>query len=301
MRVQRMILARFGTQVKGQLLMKSIRLHGTGNLQMHDEPVPVAGAGEKLVRIKSVGVCGSDRHSFSEGSIGDAKLEHPLVLGHEFAGLTQDGQRVAIDPAVPCGHCEFCEHGHPNLCSNLIFAGHGKTDGALREWMVWHEKSLFPIPDSISDDDGAMLEPLGVAIHTVDLGKLKAGMRVGVFGCGPIGLLILQMAKLAGAANIIATDKLAHRLEAAKGFGATHAFSAQEDGELAQIEAVTNGRGVDVAFEAAGAQDSVDTSFAAVASGGKVVLAGIPDDDRTSFSASTARRKGLTIKLVRRM
>jgi L-iditol 2-dehydrogenase len=167
--------------------------------------------------------------------------------------------------------------------------------------MVWHEKSLFPIPDSISDDDGAMLEPLGVAIHTVDLGKLKAGMTVGVFGCGPIGLLILQMAKLAGAANIIATDKLAHRLEAAKGFGATHAFSAQEGGELAQIEAVTNGRGVDVAFEAAGAQDSVDTSFAAVASGGKVVLAGIPDDDRTSFSASTARRKGLTIKLVRRM
>lgn len=146
-----------------------------------------------------------------------------------------------------------------------------------------------------------MLEPLGVAIHTVDLGKLKPGMTVGVFGCGPIGLLILQVAKLAGAANRIATDKLAHRVEAAKRFGATHAFLAEEGREMQEIEAVTNRRGVDVAFEAAGTQEAVDAAFAAVTAGGKVVLAGIPEDDRTSFSASLARRKGLTIKLVRRM
>jgi L-iditol 2-dehydrogenase len=248
-----------------------------------------------------VGVCGSDLHWFAEGSIGDAKLEHPLVLGHEFAGITEDGQRVAIDPASSCGLCEFCEHGHPNLCANLIFAGHGKTDGALREWMAWSQKSLFPIPDSISDADGAMLEPLGVAIHTVDLGKLKAGMTVGVFGCGPIGLFIIQMAKLSGAAKVIATDKLAHRVEAAKRFGASDALYAGEGRELGEIQAATKGRGVDVAFEAAGTQEAVDTAFTAVASGGKVVIAGIPDDDKTSFSASTARRKGLTIKLVRRM
>ena len=281
--------------------MKSVRLHGTGNLQIHEEPVPVAGAGEKLVRIKAVGVCGSDLHWFSEGSIGDAKLDHPLVLGHEFAGITEDGQRVAIDPAIPCGSCEYCVHGHPNLCANLIFAGHGQTDGALREWLAWSAKSLIPIPDSISDADGAMLEPLGIAIHTVDLGKLKSGMTVGVFGCGPIGLLILQVAKLSGAAKIIATDKLAHRVEAAKRFGADQTFLVDGDARLPEIEMVTNGRGVDVAFEAAGTQDAVDTAFAAVASGGKVVLAGIPNDDRTAFSASTARRKGLTIKLVRRM
>lgn len=281
--------------------MKSVRLHGTGNLQIHDEPVPVAGEGEKLIRIKSVGLCGSDLHWFSEGEIGDAKLDQPLVLGHEFAGVTEEGQRVAIDPAIPCGHCELCRHGHPNLCADLIFAGHGKTDGALREWMAWSEKSLFPIPDSISDAEGAMLEPLGVAIHTVDLGKLKAGMTVGVFGCGPIGLLIIQMAKLSGAAKIIATDKLAHRVEAAERFGASQAFLVGDNSRLGEIRAATRGRGVDVAFEAAGTQAAVDTSIAAVAAGGKVVLAGIPDDDKTSFSASTARRKGLTIKLVRRM
>ena len=160
---------------------------------------------------------------------------------------------------------------------------------------------FFPIPDSISDADGALLEPLGVAIHAVDLGKLKAGMTVGVFGCGPIGLLIIQMAKLSGAANIIATDKLAHRVEAAKRLGASEAFLMGDNSQRSEIAAMTQGREVDVAFDAAGTQDAVDDAFAAVLPGGKVVLAGIPDDDKTSFSASTARRKGLTIKLVRRM
>ena len=281
--------------------MKSVRLHGTGNLQIHEESTPEPGAGETLVRVKSVGVCGSDLHWFAEGGIGDAKLDHPLVLGHEMAGVTADGQRVAIDPAIPCGHCEFCQRGHPNLCENLIFAGHGDTDGSLRECMVWNNKSLFPIPESLSFDDGAMLEPLGIAIHTVDLGKVKPGMSVGVIGCGPIGLLVIQMVKLSGASNIIATDKLPHRVEAAKAFGASHAFLAEDGRELGGIRAATSGRGVDVAFDASGAPDAVDMAFAAVSVGGKVILAGIPDEDRTTFTASMARRKGLTIKLVRRM
>jgi L-iditol 2-dehydrogenase len=283
------------------VLMKSVRLHGTGDLRLHTEPVPVAGPGERLVRVRSVGVCGSDLHWFSEGEIGDARLARPLVLGHEFAGELEDGQRVAVDPALPCGTCEFCQKGHPNLCSALIFAGHGEQDGSMREWMAWSGKCLYPIPDSLTAEEGAMLEPLGVAIHTVDLAQLKPGMSVGIFGCGPIGLLILQMAKLAGATRIIATDKLPHRVEAARACGASHAIWVGEDPSLEEIHAATQGRGVDVAFEAAGTQAAVDTSFAAVIPGGKVILAGIPASDKTAFSASTARRKGLTIKLVRRM
>jgi L-iditol 2-dehydrogenase len=254
-------------------------------------------------------VCGSDLHWFSEAGIGDAQLKHPLVLGHEFAGETQEGQRVAVDPAISCGVCEFCLQGHPNLCSALIFAGHGEQDGALQECIAWDEKSLFPIPDSFTQADGAMLEPLGVAIHSVDLGKLKAGMTVGVFGCGPIGLLIVQLARLAGATNIIATDVLPQRVDAAKSLGAHHAFLAEDSRELEEpalsvvemIRAATQGRGVDVVFEAAGEQSAVDAAFSAVLPGGKVILVGIPDNDRTSFNASLARRKGLTIKLVRRM
>jgi L-iditol 2-dehydrogenase len=281
--------------------MKVVRLHAHGELRLHDEPEPVPVAGEAVVRVKAVGVCGSDLHWFSEGEIGDAKIEHPLVLGHEFAGETEDGTRMAVDPALPCGNCEFCKRGHPNLCENMIFAGHGKTDGALREYASYPPRCLFSLPDSLSFADGAMLEPLGVAIHAVDLGKLRTGMSVGVFGCGPIGLLIVQLVRLSGASTIIATDVLPHRLEAAKGYGAHQAIVAEAGRELDEIQAATNGRGVDVAFEAAGEQEAVDVSVAAVLPGGKVILVGIPAVDQTSFPASVARRKGLTLKLVRRM
>ncbi|MGD8406005.1 MAG: zinc-binding dehydrogenase [Anaerolineales bacterium] len=281
--------------------MKALRLHATGDLRIHDEPVPSLGNGEELMRVKAVGVCGSDLHWFSEASIGDATLDHPLVLGHEFAGVTENGENVAVDPAIPCGHCEFCERGHPNLCENMIFAGHGRQDGALREWLAWPQRQLFRLPASLTNADGAMLEPLGVAIHAVNLGKLQAGMTVGVFGCGPIGLLTVQMARLSGASNIIATDLLPHRAEAAKSLGAQHAFVVGSRLDPGQLRAATGGRGVDVAFEAAGEQEAIDDAFAAVAPGGKVILAGIPSEDQTMFSASIARRKGLTIKMVRRM
>ena len=281
--------------------MKALRLHAPGDLRIHDEPTPDCGLDEQRLRVKAVGICGSDLHWFQEGSIGDALLNKPLILGHEFSGVTQAGEHVAIDPAIPCDHCEWCQKGHPNLCENLKFAGHGTQDGAMREVIAWPTKCLHRIPDSLSDADGAMLEPLGVAIHAVDLAKIKIGMTVGVFGCGPIGLLILQLAKLSGAAHIIATDKLPHRVEAAKRFGADQAFCVEDQPGRSEIGAATHERGVDVAFDAAGEQEAVDDAFAAVLPGGKVILAGIPGEDKTSFSASTARRKGLTIKLVRRM
>ena len=281
--------------------MKVLRLHATGDLRLHNESIPTPSEGEELVRVKAVGICGSDLHWFSDASIGDANLDHPLVLGHEFSGITESGKTVAVDPAIPCGQCEFCEHGHPNLCENMIFAGHGTQDGALQEWLTWPKRQLFPIPDSLMSADGAMLEPLGVAIHAVDLGKVRAGMTVGVFGCGPIGLLTVQMARLSGASNIIATDLLPHRVEAAKNLGVQHAFVVGDRLDPDRLRAATGGRGVDVAFEAAGEQEAVDDAFAAVVPGGKVILGGIPTEDHTVFSASIARRKGLTIKMVRRM
>jgi L-iditol 2-dehydrogenase len=137
-------------------------------------------------------------------------------------------------------------------------------------------------------------EPLGVALHAVDLGQLRAGMTVGVFGCGPIGLLILQLARLAGASSIIATDVLQHRLDAAKSFGA-HRIALVSPGDNSALSSMSSGgNGVDVAFEVAGEQGAVDDAIALVSPGGKVILVGIPADDRTSFTASTSRRKGLT-------
>jgi L-iditol 2-dehydrogenase len=280
--------------------MKAVRLHAVGDLRLNDEPMPTPDADESLVRVTAVGLCGSDLHWLGEGAIGDARLSAPLVLGHEFAGVTAEGVRVAVDPAISCGQCEFCREGTPNLCTALRFAGHGTQDGALREYVAWRTRLLHVLPDSLTDAEGALLEPLGVALHAIALGHVKPGMSVGVLGCGPIGLLMVQLARVAGATTIIATDTLPHRLDAARAFGATQTIAA--DGQEANaVSAITHGRGVDVAFEVAGANAAVEAAIAVVKPGARVVLVGIPDDDRTTFTASVARRKGLTIKLSRRM
>lgn len=266
--------------------MKVVRLHSVEDVRLHDEPAPAPRPGEALLRVTAVGLCGSDVHWFGEAGIGDARLAAPLVLGHEFAGVTEAGQRVAVDPAIPCEQCEYCREGNPNLCAALRFAADGSQDGALCEWLAWPTRCLYPIPDSFSDADGAMLEPLGVALHAVDLGKMRAGMKVGVFGCGPIGLLVMQVARAAGAADVFVTEPLAHRLDAARRFGAKE---------------WTKGGEVHVAFECAGENEAVEDAIVATRPGGRVVLVGIPADDRTTFTASVARRKGLTLKLSRRM
>jgi L-iditol 2-dehydrogenase len=286
-------------------LLKALRLGRNGILNLVDEDPPKSTHGETLVRVTAVGICGSDIHWYEDGGIGDARVTNPLILGHEFSGVIDEGdrvgERVAVDPALPCWRCELCLQGHPNLCKRILFAGDGEQDGALREQLSWPVTNLYEIPDSITDVEGAMLEPLGVAIHAVELGKLKPGMRVGVYGCGPIGLLILQLARMMGASQIIATDKLSHRLDAAEGFGATDTFQAENCNEVKDVVSATKSSGVDVAFEVAGENEAVETAVETAALGGRVVLVGIPSEDRTSFRATTARRKGLTIKLSRRM
>jgi L-iditol 2-dehydrogenase len=283
--------------------MKAARLHALGDLRISDEPAPVAGPATSLVQVTAVGICGSDLHWWGEGGIGDATLQHPLVLGHEAAGVIMDGprqgERVAIDPAIPCGRCRPCRDGYRNLCTRVRFAGHGSQDGALREFLAWPDEQLFPLPDTVSDSDGAVLEPLGVALHALDLGHLRLGGSAAVVGCGPIGLLLIQVLLAAGAATVIAVEPLPHRRAAAAALGvpATGPAGLAEPGRLAEL----TGDGIDVAFEMAGTGDAVQLAVAVARPGGRVVLGGIPGDDRTTFSASVARRKGLTIAMVRRM
>ncbi len=281
--------------------MKTLRLHAPHDLRFHDEPTPQPGAGEALLQVKAVGICGSDLHWFQEGNIGDTGLDHPLVLGHEITAITAEGERVAVEPSISCNQCEYCLRGDPNLCENLIFAGHGINDGALCQQMAWPERCLFPVPDGLSDAEATLLEPLGIAMHAVGLGKLQAGMNVGIFGVGPIGLLILQLVRLAGVEKAVVTDRLAHRLEAARALGAAKTVLAGTPTEQQEVMAAVGKGGVDVAFEVAGENEAVESAVAYARPGSRVILAGIPADDRTSFPASTARRKGLTLKLVRRM
>ena len=239
-----------------------------------------------LVQITAVGICGSDLHYFSHASIGGVALSEPMVLGHEFAGLTPDGRHVALDPAIPCMQCEYCRTGNPNLCPSVKFAGNLGIDGAFQQYIAWPNRCLVPLPPAISDIEGAMLEPLGIAIHAVDLGKLRTGMTVGIFGCGPIGLLTLQVARAAGATRLLVTEPLAQRME----------FALQSGAEVWDRR-----QQVDVAFECAGENEAVEDAIEAARPGGRVVLVGIPENERTTFNAAVARRKGLTIKMTRRM
>lgn len=277
--------------------MLAARLKSAGSIEVAEEAVPVPGPGESLVKVTAVGLCGSDLHWFGQGAIGDAVVSRPLVLGHEMGGVVVggplDGRRVAIDPAIPDNTCPRCREGNHNLCPAVRFAGHGTTDGGLREYMAWPTEYLFQVPEHMGDTTIALLEPLGVALHAFDLGHVRFASTVGVVGCGPIGLMLVQVSRAGGASKVVAVEPLAHRREAADRSGADMSLSPEEaregEGEL------------DVVFEVAGNDDAVATATTLVRPGGRVVLVGIPDDDSTRFPASVARRKGLTILMSRRM
>jgi len=281
------------------------RFHAARDVRLADEPLPVPAPGESLVEITAVGLCGSDLHWYDEGGIGDARITRPIVGGHEMAGVVRggrlDGLRVAVDPAVPCHRCDLCLQGHPNLCRSIVFAGHATCDGGLQRYLAWPSARLHPLPDTLSDADGAMLEPLGVAIHAVDLGHVPLGGSVAVIGCGPIGLLLIQVARAAGAARVLAADPLVHRRQAARDRGADEVLDPADDAYASKLAAFTHDLGVDVAFEIAGVDAAIAAAAEAVRPGGRLVLGGIPSTEESAFPASVARRKGLTMAMVRRM
>lgn len=296
--------------------MTAARLHGPSDLRVETlaHPGP-PGATQVLLKIQAMGVCGSDLHSYADARIGDTVVGAPFILGHEFSAVVEEvgaealdgrlepihpGVRVAVDPAQPCGHCESCLKGHPNLCSHLRFSSNYPDGGCLCEWMLMPAHSCFPVPDAIDDVEAALLEPLGVAIHATDLARIRVSDSVAILGAGPIGLMILQIVKLAGAHPVYVSDKFTWRLALAEKLGGIPIPCDDED-QVSRVQRETHGRGVDVAIEAAWGGDSVSQACEMARLGGTVVLVGIPGDDRLSIKHSTARRKGLTILLCRRM
>lgn len=297
--------------------MLAARLHGPHDLRIDDVPQPLAPKrGQVLLRVTAVGVCGSDLHNYEDARIGDRDIPAPIILGHEFAGVVEAvgpdardgldqalhvGQRVAVDPATPCWRCEHCEHGYPNLCTRLHFHGLFPDDGSLCEHMLTDGRGCFPISGDITDSAAALLEPLGIGIHAVDLGALKVATSVAVIGAGCIGLMITKLAAMSGTHPIYTFDKFGWRAQESLKWGATEAFTL-DDGDSAEIIMdKTGGRGVDVVFEAAWADESVNTAAAMARNGGRVVLVGIPSDDNLQLRHSLARRKGLELLLSRRM
>jgi L-iditol 2-dehydrogenase len=260
---------------------------------------------EVLLEVSAVGLCGSDLHYYKDGGIGSAKIVEPFVPGHEFAGRLVDdlpefglasGTLVAVDPNDACGHCPHCREGHPNLCPNVEFIGAPPFHGAMTERLWVPKRSVVPLPEGFTAIDAAMLEPLGVAIHAVGLAKPRLMERVALIGCGPIGLLILQVMRVAGAGEILAVDPLAHRRAAAARLGASRTGAS-----VAEIQTWTAGEGAPLVVEATNSPDGMRDAVLAARIGGRVVLVGIPDGGNYTLPASEARRRALKIKFARRM
>lgn len=291
--------------------MKAAVLYGVEDIRVEDLPEPkVEGKDDVLVRIKSVGVCGSDVHFYTHGRIGDFVVERPLILGHESAGVVEEvgggvkdlkpGDRVALEPGIPCRRCEFCKAGRYNLCPDVRFFAAPPVDGTFAEYIVHPADLCFRLPDNVSLEEGAMVEPLSVGLHGAILGRVKPGDQVAVLGSGPIGLMSIQAAKAMGAGRVIGVDLYPFRLELARRLGADETINAEEDDTLEAILDLTKGRGVDIVFETAGAGITSQQAVEIARRGGTIVHIGLGSQEAVPTNIVKIIFKELTLQGVHR-
>lgn len=272
-----------------------------------EAPMPKIGADDVLIQVRSVGICGSDLHYYRSGSIGDFKAEFPFILGHEAAGIVQDvgenvttlkkGDRVCMEPGVPCMKCEECLSGHYNLCRDVRFWATPPYDGVLSEYVAHPAAFTFKIPDNMSFTEGALVEPLAIGLHGCNMGGVKLGQTVAIMGAGCIGLVTLLAAKAYGATRIIVGDVLDKRLEKARDLGAVTVNTAREDFN-AEVMQLTDGRGADVCIDCAGFSETVNTCLESAKPAGTVIIVGLGQDRVDGFNTGIMSTKELTVKSI---
>ena len=285
---------------------KALFIHGAGDIRISDCVPQDPKSDEVMVNVKAVGVCGSDLHYYKDGGIGTAKIKTAFIPGHQFSAVVSKdipekniarGELVAVDPASACDACEWCKRGHHNLCPNVKFIGAPPFNGAMTAELPVPTSSLIKIPQNMSAEQGAMLEPLGVCIHAIDLAKPRLIESIAVLGCGGIGLGIIQLLVRTGCHHIIAVDPQEHRAAKAIALGANISGP-----DISVINDATDLRGCDLVIEATNSPNGMADAVNSAAIGGRVVLVGIPDGDTyTTFSAAQARRRGLDVRFSRRM
>lgn len=291
--------------------MRAAYLFKPGSVSIEEVPVPeIKKDTDVLVRIRNVGICGSDIHYFLEGKIGSQIVEDKIILGHEAAGEVVDagtsvtrvgkGQKVAIEPGITCGRCEHCLGGLPNLCPDVKFFGTPPVDGALREYVVMPEDNLIPLSGGLDYNDGVLSEPLAIGLYGVKLSRLSVGDDVAITGAGPIGLSVLFSVRSGGAKKVFISDLIPARLEMAKKLGADRVVLAPKEDIVEVVKKETGGRGVDIGYEAVGNAVTFKQTSEAARIGGEAVIYGIPEDDRMEFDSHSVRRKQLRITNVRR-
>jgi L-iditol 2-dehydrogenase len=289
-----------------------------GEIEIEERPVPEPGPGQVLIEVSAVGVCGSDVHWFTEGRIGELVVDGPLVLGHEAAGVVRAlgpgvsrlsvGQRVALEPGVPCRRCRACRTGHYNLCPDVRFFATPPVDGAFARYVVHDEDFAHPLPDHVSDDAGALLEPLSVAIWATWKAGIAVGDRVVVTGAGPIGLLVAGVARVAGAVEVTVSDTQPARLPLAKKMGATSVVDVsggpgaapgpggpRSSGPDLGNPASLGGLDADVLIECSGSAAALEAGLRGLRGGARAVVVGMSSESHTPVPLSLLQRREIEL------
>jgi L-iditol 2-dehydrogenase len=291
--------------------MKTLSLTGIRKFDIREVPDPkIINDTDVLIRIKTVGVCGSDIHYFTTGRIGSQIVEFPFTIGHEAAGIVEKigkavtrvkaGQKIAIDPAVSCGHCDQCLAGREHTCRELLFLGcPTQLDGSLSEFIVLNEKSCYPIKNNMTFEQATVAEPLAIAVYSVERSALSVKADIAILGVGPIGMSVFHVLRTKNIGDVYVTDKIDERLMFSnklnpKWTGNPNKTDIVKD--ISKIEPLL----LDTVFECSGDPEAISQGIKLLKPGGTLVIVGIPEVDEISFPIHELRRKEITIVNIRR-
>ena len=288
--------------------MKVAVMLGIGKMGFTTRPIPQPKDDEVLVKLEYVGICGSDIHYYEHGAIGDYVVKPPFVLGHEPGGTVVEvgknvrhlkvGDRVALEPGKTCGHYEACRTGNYNLCNDVIFFATPPVDGVFQEYVAHEADLCFKLPDNVDTMEGALIEPLAVGFHAANQGGAHIGQTAVVFGAGCIGLMSMMALKAEGVGRVYVVDVMDKRLEKARELGATVVINSKKENVLDRINALTDGRGVDLCIETSGQEICTRQAVDISRKGATIVFVGYPASGEETLPVSKILDKELTFKSV---
>jgi len=286
----------------------AVFMTGINQMEIREVPMPQAKADQVLVKLEYVGICGSDVHYLEYGAIGDFVVNGDFILGHECAGTIIEtgsdveglkiGDKVALEPGITCGQCEFCKAGKYNLCPDVEFLATPPYHGCLENYIAFPANMCFKLPENITTKEGALIEPLAVGMHAAAQGKVGLGDSVVILGAGCIGLVTLLACKAHGATDITVVDVMQKRLDYALKLGAARVINAGEEDPVKVIDRITNAKGVDVVMETAGNKHTIKQTSYIVKRGGVIVLVGLAPEDIIDYNFARIMNKEASIQSV---
>jgi L-iditol 2-dehydrogenase len=291
--------------------MKAMMLTGIRQMEIKDIPEPmIVNPNNVKIKMSVLGICGSDIHYYTQGRIGSQKVNYPFTVGHEGAGVVVEvgtevkrvkpGDRIAIEPAMPCGECDQCLSGRQHTCRRLRFLGcPGQAEGCLMEYIIMPEESCFPLGEKLTPDHGSISEPLAIGVYAVKKSGGVKGLNIGILGFGPIGMSVMLAAKAQGVSKVYVTDKIDERLSLSLKEGAVFTGNPMKENIVKKIMEAEP-LGLDAIFECCGQQEAFDQAVDVMKPGGRLMVVGIPEFERWSMSVETTRRKEISLQFIRR-